>query len=159
MIAIVLGTGLGGLAKEIAVEVEVPYGDVPGFPLSTVESHAGKLLFWVGSISSVSLLKRAVRIEIEDYTSSSVTISFLIRDSNSSNTGRMSVLNLPATSTNIILSPTFRFPELIQKLIRQKEKVVCYPSNDFWLDIGRHEDYEEAQRQFQKMRKELLYEK
>jgi len=51
------------------------------------------------------------------------------------------------------------FPELIQKLIKQNEKVVCYPSNDFWLDIGRHEDYEEAQKKFQEMRKRLLYEK
>ena len=51
------------------------------------------------------------------------------------------------------------FPELIQKLIRRGEKVVCYPSSDFWLDIGRHEDYGEAQRLFQKMRKKLLYEK
>jgi NDP-sugar pyrophosphorylase family protein len=51
------------------------------------------------------------------------------------------------------------FPELIQKLIRHRVNVVCYPSNDFWLDIGRHEDYEEAQRKFQEMRKRLLYEK
>ena len=43
-VGIILGTGLGGLAKEIAVEVEVAYGDIPGFPLSTVETHAGKLL-------------------------------------------------------------------------------------------------------------------
>ena len=41
---IILGTGLGGLGREIAVEAEVPYADIPGFPLSTVESHAGKLL-------------------------------------------------------------------------------------------------------------------
>jgi NDP-sugar pyrophosphorylase family protein len=51
------------------------------------------------------------------------------------------------------------FPELIQKLLRKGEKIFCYPSNDFWLDIGRHEDYGEAQRMFQKMRKKLLYEK
>jgi len=51
------------------------------------------------------------------------------------------------------------FPVLIQKLLKQKERVICYPSNDFWLDIGRHEDYEEAQRKFQAMRKKLLYEK
>jgi len=43
-VAIILGTGLGGLGREIAVEAEVPYADIPGFPLSTVESHAGRLL-------------------------------------------------------------------------------------------------------------------
>jgi purine-nucleoside phosphorylase len=43
-IAIVLGTGLGGLAAEIDVEAELPYERIPGFPLSTVETHAGKLL-------------------------------------------------------------------------------------------------------------------
>ena len=43
-IGIILGTGLGGLAKEIAVEATVPYQDIPGFPLSTVESHAGRLV-------------------------------------------------------------------------------------------------------------------
>lgn len=43
-VAIVLGTGLGGLAKEIDVQVSIPYADIPGFPLSTVESHAGRLL-------------------------------------------------------------------------------------------------------------------
>ena len=43
-IAIVLGTGLGGLGREIDVRATVPYADIPGFPLSTVESHAGRLL-------------------------------------------------------------------------------------------------------------------
>lgn len=43
-VAIILGTGLGGLAGEIDIEAEVPYESIPGFPLSTVESHAGRLL-------------------------------------------------------------------------------------------------------------------
>jgi purine-nucleoside phosphorylase len=43
-IGIILGTGLGGLAREIAVEAEVEYAEIPGFPLSTVETHAGRLL-------------------------------------------------------------------------------------------------------------------
>ena len=43
-VAIILGTGLGGLADELAVETRIPYGDLPGFPLATVESHAGELL-------------------------------------------------------------------------------------------------------------------
>jgi purine-nucleoside phosphorylase len=42
--AIILGTGLGGLAKEIAAETVIPYQDIPGFPLSTVETHAGRLI-------------------------------------------------------------------------------------------------------------------
>ncbi len=42
--AIILGTGLGQLADEIRVDVTIDYADIPGFPLSTVESHAGWLL-------------------------------------------------------------------------------------------------------------------
>ena len=44
-VAIVLGTGLGALGEAIAVEATVEYADVPEFPLSTVESHTGRLLF------------------------------------------------------------------------------------------------------------------
>ena len=44
-VAVILGTGLGGLADAITVASSVPYEEIPGFPLSTVESHAGRLLF------------------------------------------------------------------------------------------------------------------
>jgi purine-nucleoside phosphorylase len=49
-IAIILGTGLGRLAQEISAETVIPYQDIPGFPLSTVESHAGRLI--VGKLGS-----------------------------------------------------------------------------------------------------------
>ncbi len=44
-VAIILGTGLGGLGAAIAVETIVDYANIPGFPLSTVESHSGRLIF------------------------------------------------------------------------------------------------------------------
>lgn len=44
-IGIILGTGLGGLAKEIKKEVVIDYAKIPHFPVSTVESHHGKLIF------------------------------------------------------------------------------------------------------------------
>jgi purine-nucleoside phosphorylase len=44
-IGIILGTGLGGLAKEIVPATIIDYGDIPHFPVSTVESHHGKLIF------------------------------------------------------------------------------------------------------------------
>ena len=43
-VALILGTGLGRLAEEIEAEVVLPYEELPGFPRSTVESHAGRLL-------------------------------------------------------------------------------------------------------------------
>lgn len=42
---IVLGTGLGGLVNEIEIEKEIAYNFIPHFPISTVESHFGKLIF------------------------------------------------------------------------------------------------------------------
>lgn len=44
-VGIILGTGLGGLVKEIAIEYSLPYEDIPNFPVSTVEGHSGKLIF------------------------------------------------------------------------------------------------------------------
>lgn len=44
-IAIILGTGLGGLAEEITDKKELPYSQIPNFPVSTVVGHKGALLF------------------------------------------------------------------------------------------------------------------
>jgi purine-nucleoside phosphorylase len=44
---IILGTGLGGLVKEIEIIDEIPYEQIPNFPVSTVESHKGRLIFGV----------------------------------------------------------------------------------------------------------------
>ena len=62
--AIVLGTGLGALARDIELEREIPYGEIPGFPLSTVESHTGRLLFGrLGGRAVVAMQGRFHRYE------------------------------------------------------------------------------------------------
>jgi len=43
-VAIILGSGLGPLADEIEAEASLPYGDLPGFPVSTAPGHAGRLV-------------------------------------------------------------------------------------------------------------------
>ena len=44
-IGIILGTGLGGLVNEINIIDEIPYENIPNFPVSTVKSHSGKMIF------------------------------------------------------------------------------------------------------------------
>jgi purine-nucleoside phosphorylase len=44
-VGIILGTGLGGMVKEIDIDTVLEYEDIPNFPVSTVESHHGKLIF------------------------------------------------------------------------------------------------------------------
>ena len=70
--AIVLGTGLGGLTREIEVVETIPYADIPGFPLSTVESHAGRLL--CGTLGGKTVVAMQGRFHrYEGYTLRQVT--------------------------------------------------------------------------------------
>jgi len=52
-VALVLGTGIGGLAEAVENSTVIDYGDLPGFPQSTVEGHAGRLV--LGELAGVSV--------------------------------------------------------------------------------------------------------
>jgi purine-nucleoside phosphorylase len=71
-IGLILGTGLGGLAREIETQTEIPYSDLPDFPLSTVESHTGRLL--LGRLSGHDVVAMQGRFHLyEGYDASQVT--------------------------------------------------------------------------------------
>ncbi len=71
-IGIILGTGLGNLAGEIKKEYELPYEDIPNFPVSTVESHSGKLIF--GELSGKKIVAMQGRFHYyEGYTMKELT--------------------------------------------------------------------------------------
>jgi purine-nucleoside phosphorylase len=64
---IVLGSGLGDFASQIEIEKEVPYKDIPHFPVSTVQGHSGKLIF--GKLSGKTVVAMAGRFHFyEGYT-------------------------------------------------------------------------------------------
>ena len=66
-VAIILGTGLGQLADDIDVHTSIEYGDIPHFPLSTVETHEGRLL--VGKLGGKSVVAMQGRFHYyEGYT-------------------------------------------------------------------------------------------
>jgi len=44
-VGIILGTGLGGLVEKVSITQSLPYEEIPHFPRSTVEGHAGRLIF------------------------------------------------------------------------------------------------------------------
>lgn len=70
--AIILGTGLGGLVNEIEITGTIPYNEIPNFPVSTVEGHAGRLIF--GRLGDREVVAMQGRFHFyEGYTMSEVT--------------------------------------------------------------------------------------
>ena len=70
--AIILGSGLGNLASYIDTTAEIPYSEIPNMPISTVEGHAGKLLF--GTLAGVDILAMDGRFHYyEGYSMKEVT--------------------------------------------------------------------------------------
>jgi purine-nucleoside phosphorylase len=66
-VGVILGTGLGELVKHMDVDLVLDYADIPGFPISTVEFHKGKLYF--GKIGSQRVLTMQGRFHMyEGYT-------------------------------------------------------------------------------------------
>lgn len=71
-VAIILGTGLGGLAREIKRPVRIPYQDIPHFPVSTVLGHSGELV--LGQLSGKKVVAMNGRSHYyEGYTMQEVT--------------------------------------------------------------------------------------
>lgn len=69
---IILGSGLGGLAKEIEIKLTIPYANIPDFPVSTVEGHSGKLIF--GKLGGKNVLAMQGRFHYyEGYSMKEVT--------------------------------------------------------------------------------------
>src|SRR5512133_2436431 len=72
-VALVLGSGLGGLADEVVDPVIIPYADIPNWPVSTIHGHAGRLV--IGLLAGVPVMVMQGRAHYyEGYTMDHVTL-------------------------------------------------------------------------------------
>ena len=70
-VGIVFGSGLGSFTNEINIEKEIPYSDIPHFPVSTVEGHSGKLIF--GEVRGKKAVAMAGRFHVyEGYSAEQI---------------------------------------------------------------------------------------
>jgi purine-nucleoside phosphorylase len=61
-VAVVLGSGLGGLAEAVSAPTRIPYGEIPGFPVPRVEGHAGELI--AGELEHVPVILQSGRFHL-----------------------------------------------------------------------------------------------
>ena len=72
-VAIILGTGLGGIVEEIEIEAAIEYGDIPHFPTSTATSHRGRLV--CGRLAGVPVVAMEGRFHLyEGYPLKQITL-------------------------------------------------------------------------------------
>ena len=124
-IGIILGTGLGGLGKEIEVKNEFPYSSIPNFPVSTVQGHSGKLLF--GKLGGKNVVAMQGRFHYyEGYNMQQVVFPVRVMK-------YLGIKDLFISNASGGVNPSFKVGDLM--LIR--DHINLFPSNPL---IGKNEE-------------------
>jgi purine-nucleoside phosphorylase len=99
-IGLILGTGLGGLAEAVHAPTILPYAELPGWPVSTVQGHAGRLV--IGELDGQAMLVMQGRIHFyEGYDMAQVTLPVRVMQ-------RLGIEILIVTNAAGAINPTFQ---------------------------------------------------
>ena len=104
-VGVILGSGLGGLADEIEDRVEIPYGEIPGWPTSTAVGHAGVLV--LGTVGEVPLAVMRGRAHLYEGIPASEAV-FGVRV-----LGRLGIKTLVVTNAAGAINESFRPGQLV----------------------------------------------
>lgn len=114
---IVLGTGLGALVNEIEIEHSFPYEEIPNFPVSTVEGHAGRLIF--GQLGGKKVVALQGRFHYyEGYTMNQLVFPIRVM-------GMMGIKTLFLSNASGGVNPDFEIGEIMI----QNDHINLFPSN------------------------------
>ncbi len=124
-VGIILGTGLGGVVSEIEVEKQLMYSNIPDFPMSTLEFHAGKLIF--GTLEGKKVVAMQGRLHFyEGYTMQQITFPVRVMK-------MLGIKTLCVSNASGALNPAFRKGDLMVI----EDHINLQPMNPL---IGRNED-------------------
>lgn len=104
-VGVILGSGLGGLADELEERVEIPYAEIPGWPVSTAVGHAGTLV--LGSLGDVPLAVMRGRAHLYEGVGAD-RIAFGVRV-----LGRLGIRSLVVTNAAGGIDPEYRPGQLV----------------------------------------------
>ena len=99
-VGVILGSGLGGLADELDERVEIPYSEIPGWPVSTAVGHAGVLV--LGTLGDVPVAVMGGRAHLYEGVGGD-RVTFGVRA-----LGRLGVRTLVVTNASGAINPDFR---------------------------------------------------
>lgn len=103
--AIILGSGLGRLTEEIDISMEIPYADIPNFPVSTVEGHSGKLI--IGRLGGKEIMAMQGRFHYyEGYSMQEVTFPIRVMH-------QLGIRNLFVSNAAGGMNPQFHIGDLM----------------------------------------------
>lgn len=124
-IGIILGTGLGALVKEIEVEKQLMYGNIPDFPISTLEFHSGKLIF--GMLAGKKVVAMQGRLHYyEGYNMQQITFPVRVMK-------MLGIKTLLVSNASGALNPDFKKGDLMVI----EDHINLQPENPL---IGRNDD-------------------
>ncbi|MGE5449393.1 MAG: purine-nucleoside phosphorylase, partial [Bacteroidales bacterium] len=102
---IILGSGLGGLVKEIQIEQTIPYSEIPDFPVSTVDGHSGKLI--IGRLGGKTVLAMQGRFHYyEGYSMKEVTFPVRVMK-------QLGINNLFVSNASGGLNPDYKVGDIV----------------------------------------------
>jgi NDP-sugar pyrophosphorylase family protein len=120
---------------------------------SLIEAHRQS-----GAAATIAMHRRSVRIDLGviQCDASNVITGYIEKPTYEFDVSMGIYVFEPSILRYIPYNRYFDFPDLVFRLIEQRERIVSYPFDGYWQDLGRADDYEQAIQEFEKLRLQIL---